>query len=422
MSFYLRRCLAASVLVVALPGWAQQRLTLNEALRLATSRSQQLVAIDAAAASADEMAVAAGQLPDPVLKVGIDSVPVSGPDRFSLSGDFMTQQRIGISQELTRGEKRRLRVERVRQYAKRIEAEHDQALANIQRETALAWIDSRYARAQMQVVRGQVQEARLQIEGVQLAFRTGRGSQADVFAARAALAIVQDKLRELQRQAQAARLMLARWTGPLAEDAVPAGDVPWQDTTGAYDLAHDLERHPALLVLTAQIAAAETELRQADANRRPDVTVEASYQRRGPAFPDLFSLGISVPLPIAPGARQDREVGAKLAALEELRARYQDALAAEDARVRVLVNDWEAGKQRLANLRAELLPAVNNRTEGALAAYRSGKGDLASVLAARRDELDARLQVLQLEMETARLWGQLQFYLPQHAAGTENRS
>lgn len=58
MSFCLRRWFAASLLLLALPAWSQQRLTLTDALRLAQARSQQLVAVDAAAAAANEMAVA----------------------------------------------------------------------------------------------------------------------------------------------------------------------------------------------------------------------------------------------------------------------------------------------------------------------------------------------------------------------------
>lgn len=422
MSVCIRRALAASLLFLALPVWSQQSLTLAEALRLAADRSQQLVAVDASAAAAAEMARSAGELPDPVLKAGVDSVPLSGPERFSLSKDFMTMTRIGVMQELTRGEKRRLRVERVNQDAKRIQAERQLTLANIQRETALAWIDRRYAQAQVQLVQQQLQETQLQIEGAEIAFRTGRGTQADVFAGRAALASLQDSLRQTQRQAQSASLMLARWAGPQAAAASAAGNVPWQDTPISHELVQHLERHPALLVLAAQIAAAETELRLAEANRHPDVTVEAAYQHRGPAFSDMFSIGISVPLPIHRANRQDREVAARLALLNEARARYDDALAAEEAAVRVLINDWMADKRRLASLQADLVPAARNRTESALAAYRSGNSDLATVLRARRDELDALMQVLQLETETARRWGQLHFLLPQGAATSRDRS
>ncbi|MGH8623550.1 MAG: hypothetical protein ACRET3_15570, partial [Burkholderiales bacterium] len=40
---------------------------------------------------------------------------------------------------------------------------------------------------------------------------------------------------------------------------------------------------------------------------------------------------------------------------------------------------------------------------------------LAEVLAARRNEIEVRMQALQLEMETARLWAQINFLFPDGA-------
>lgn len=415
MSFRVRRWWAASLFLACLPALAQQGLTLAEAVRLAADRSNQVVAADAAVAATAQMAVAAGQLPDPVLKAGIDNVPVSGPDRFSLSQDFMTMRRIGVMQELTRGEKRGLRVERVRRDRERLQAQREQTIATIEREAALAWIDRRYAQAMASLIQRQLQETELQVEGAELAFRTGRGGQAEVFAARAAVANLQDRLRQNDRQQHGSALTLARWAGADAARQPAQGEVPWQQAPAAMSLLQHLAEHPSLKLQRAEVAAAETEVRLAQANTRPDVTVEAMYQRRGPAFPDMFSVGVSIPLPIARADRQDREVAARLANLEEAQARYQDALAAQEATLRVQLNEWETGRTRVARLQADLLPAARNRTEGALSAYRSGKGDLMAVLAARRDELEAAMQVLQLEVETARLWAQLNFIQPQEA-------
>src|SRR5215471_1958473 len=81
------------------PAWSQVPLTLAEALRLAEKRALGISALDAASRASREMAVAAGQLPDPVLRAGIDNLPVNGPDAFSLERDFMTMRRIGVMQE-----------------------------------------------------------------------------------------------------------------------------------------------------------------------------------------------------------------------------------------------------------------------------------------------------------------------------------
>ena len=99
--------LALSTFIVAVAD-AQPLLTFDQALRVAQDRSRQLVAQDYAAASAREMAVAAAQLPDPMLTAGINNLPINGPDKFSLTRDFMTMRSLGVVQEFTRDEKRRV--------------------------------------------------------------------------------------------------------------------------------------------------------------------------------------------------------------------------------------------------------------------------------------------------------------------------
>ncbi len=47
-----------------------------------------------------------------------------------------------------------------------------------------------------------------------------------------------------------------------------------------------------------------------------------------------------------------------------------------------------------------------------LAAYRGSKASLMDVLSARRGEIDARQQALQLEADAARVWAQLNFLVP----------
>ena len=119
-------------------------LTLDDALRLAQERSRQLPAQQASAAAAREMAVAAGQRPDPTLKAGINNLPINGPDRFSLSRDFMTMRSIGVMQEFTREGKLKARTARFEREAEVAEAGRELALANLQRDTAMAWLDRHY--------------------------------------------------------------------------------------------------------------------------------------------------------------------------------------------------------------------------------------------------------------------------------------
>src|SRR4051812_26446421 len=52
---------------------AQSNLSLADSLRIAVERSKKVAAQDASITAIKEMGVAAGQLPDPVLKFGLDN-------------------------------------------------------------------------------------------------------------------------------------------------------------------------------------------------------------------------------------------------------------------------------------------------------------------------------------------------------------
>ena len=248
ISFPIYQAAVAAVLVaMGSPSWATDPLTLVEAQRIAVGRSQQLIAQDARTTAAREQAVAAGQLPDPVLKLGIDNLPANGPDRLSVTRDFMTMRRIGVMQEIPPLEKRQLRAQRFAREAERVQAQRQVTLANVQRDTALAWLDRHYAQAQRELLQQQIEETGLQVQAADSAFRTNRGSQADVFAARAAVIVLQDRLSQIDRESRSASLMLARWVGAADAERPLAGTPQWQSTPLHDDVLNEhLQRHPEL--------------------------------------------------------------------------------------------------------------------------------------------------------------------------------
>ena len=393
--------------------WAAEPLTLTQAQQMAVGRSGQLLAQDALTRAAREQAIAAGQLPDPVLRFGVDNVPADGADRLSLTRDFMTMRRIGIMQEIPRAEKRQLRTQAFEREAERLQAQRQSIQADVQRSTALAWIDRTYAQAQRELLLQQAEETRLQLEAADSAFRSNRGSQADVFAGRAAVIALQDRLSQVDQQLRGAQLMLARWVGVSAAERPASGAPPWQDTPlpGEVSKAY-LKQLPDVVALGAEMDAAETQARLAQANKKSDFSIEASYAQRGAAFSNMLSIGVSIPWQWDQDQRQNRELGAKLARVDEARARYEDMLQKSQAEVSSLLDEWQTGKDRWGRFQEALIPLARQRTEATLTAYRTGKSDLAMVLMARRDEIDVRLQAVGLERETARFWAQLHFLIP----------
>ena len=391
---------------------AQETLALDQALRLAEARSLQLPAQDAAARAAREMAAATGQRPDPVFKAGINNLPVNGPDRLSLTRDFMTMRAVALSQEFTRADKLEARSARFEREAEAAEAGRAQALANLQRDTAASWLDRYYKERMRELLQAQHSEARLSVEAADSAYRTARGSQADVFAARSAEAQVDDRLAQNEREIATATTQLARWVGAAAQQ--PLGTAPGLDgvALAAATLDSQLAHHPRIAVLLKQEEAARAEARIAQTNQRADWSAELMYSQRGPSYSNMVSVNVSIPLQWDPKNRQDRELASKLAIAEQLRAQREEALREHVAEVGAMLQEWQGNSARLQRFDTTLLPLAAERVRAALAAYRGGGANLVAVFDARRAEIDMRMERLRLEADTARLWAQLNYLTP----------
>ena len=412
LAFAMALALAPGLGVAVMGAHAEEVLGFEHALRLAQDRSRQLVAQDDAATAAREMAVAAGQLPDPTLQVGINNLPINGPDQFSVGRDFMTQRSVGLMQEFTRMDKRKARSARFDHEAEAAEAGRELALANLQRDTATAWLERFYQERMRDVLVTQRDEAKLQIEAAEAAYSGGRGARADVFAARSAVAQIEDRIAQTERQIATARTQLARWVGDAADQ--PLGEPPSMDAVrlDAAELDTVLAHHPQIAMMVKQEEVARADVDIARSNEHADWSVELTYSQRGSAFSNMVSVNVSIPLQWDHKNRQDRELAAKLAMARQMRAQREEASREHIAEARMMLQEWQSDRERLKGYDDSLVPLAADRTLAAIAAYRGNSGTLASALDARRNEIDTRIDRLRLEMETERLWAQLNYLVP----------
>ena len=404
--------LAAPATTLAQAAGEGPALSLERALSLAVERSRLVAAGTAQAQASREMQVAAGRLPDPVLKAGLENVPVNGPDQFSVGRDFMTQRSIGLMQEFVRADKRRARAARYEREAEVGQAQHDLAITQTRRGAATAWLERSYQESARQLLQAQATEAGLQIEAAEAAYRAGRGSQADVFAARSLLEQIHDRLSQTEQQIATATAQLSRWIGSEADRSLaerPLMDVaPFEQG----ELDSHVSHHPELALLAGQEAMAQADADLARASRRPDWSWELSYSQRGSSYSNMVSISVSVPLPWDRADRQDRELAARLAQLEQARAQREDAQRMHLADTRALWLQWQSARARLGHYETSLVPLAEQRITAALAAYRGSSGTLTGVLEARRSAIETKLDRLNLELEAARLWAELSTLLP----------
>ncbi|MDZ4396961.1 TolC family protein [Hydrogenophaga sp.] len=417
--FLARAVLALAGLLADLPtAAADDPLSLNAAVSAAVARSRSLDASAAAAQGAREMAVAAAQRPDPVLRLSLDNLPVDGPERFSTTRDFMTMRSIALMQTLPNADKRRARGERFEREAEAAMSERALRVAQLQTEVAQAWLERRMQEQRWALLQAQISEARVLVQTTEAALRGGRGSTADALDAREALAQLEQGLIGARAERTNARLTLARFTGGPPDQ--PLADPPtMRQTTAAVGEAYPWLNLPDLAALQAREAVARAEAEVARQELQPDWSAEIMFSQRGSAFSNMVSIGVSVPLQWDKPQRQQRELAARLARVNELEAEREEQIRERALQVQRGRQDWQAGQARLAHLDAQRHPLATQRIEVALAAYRGGREGLGAVLQARRDALNLALERLALERDTAGLWSQLEYLIPDSATGVK---
>ena len=394
----------ATLLVAALlpDASAAAPLSLAAALDLAVQRSAAAGSARAGLLSASEAARAAARLPDPTLRIGVDNLPVTGPDRLHTARESMTMKRIGISQEWLSGDKRAARQAAADAAVERQSVQALVAAADARLQTALAYIDAVYAGAALQLTAHLEQHAREEIETMRARLASATGASHDVLQASAARGLVEDESAELRQQQNAAQVALQRWVGAPVDALEPAPTFVIADEDGF------VQRDPVVVVLQRDIDVARSAAAVTASERRPNWTFEAAYgQRTG--YSDMLSVGVSIPLALAPGERQDRDTAARLALVVKAEADLVEATRAATAEYRMLAGDAERLQQRIARYRSGVLEPAGQRIAVATAGYRSNQTLLGSVFEARHAEIEARRKLLLLERDLARRQAQLAY-------------
>lgn len=393
------KTLCMLLLGVALPSAAfAGPLTFDDALAKAKATAPSVKAKSLSADATRSARIAAGQLPDPKLALGIDSFPISGPLAFEPQRDSFTWARVGISQDIPNLAKRR---------AQRGRADSDIAVADagtlvevrtVEVQTAIAWINLAYAERRLAALDDVLARLGRIVRTTPSAVASGNARPAQTLAGRAALARLQDRRDELVSAVARAKADLTRWTGEA--DPEIAGAVP-EMTVDPAKLRAGLERHPSLALLTAQAGRADADLRLAQADRRPDLGIDLSYQRRDPRFGDYVSAGVTIGLPLFKKRRQDPLIAARAADAGSARA---DA----DAALRALTADLEAGladhvmhHDQWMRARDVLQPLAQERVTLEVASYAAGRASLIDLVDAHSALADAILATLDREATVA---------------------
>jgi outer membrane protein, heavy metal efflux system len=414
----LARPIFLAALSLALPAIATAQdapdalvaLSLDDAAALAVQRQPQLEALDAEARSARQRAIAAGELPDPRLSLGISDLTLEGANRFTLREESDTQIMAGIRQDFPRADKRRLQRERAEHEAQTFDAERLATERKIARETGLAWLDVWKAEESRRLARRSLAEAERQFQAMEIAYTSGRGSQAEVLAAKVEAESLRDQVAGYAQQSRHYRNGLARWIGEAAFGLI-CPELPPEFAPDVAALSAALLTHPHFLAEARKVATAETDVQLARQDYRPDWALTVGYGHR-PEFADYAQVQVEIPLPVFTGRRQDRQLDAAQGMQASQEFRLDDALREHRSEIRMNAEDWQLLQERLSRYDTLLLPQAESRVNAALAAYGAGSGALRDVLDARRRALDIAMHKLDLQADAAKHQVQLRYFAP----------
>jgi outer membrane protein TolC len=399
-------------LFIATRAIAEMPLTLEASVRLAEQQAPSLEARQAAVQSASDAIGPAGQLPDPELVAGIDNLPVSTDDAFSLTRDFMTMRKVGVMQTFTRREKRDARTRRAEAAAEREQALQTNERLSVGEATAKAWIARWSAEKRLALLMTLRPRAEAQVAAATAALSSGRSSAADGIAARSVEVMLEDRISQARREAEDARADFARWIPDGTERPLGAPPVWSEIGINADAILSHVGRHRELLTYDAMEHAAAAEVDLARAEKKPDWTAEFDFAQRGPQYSKMISLEVRVPLPLFASRRQDPMIASKLAAAAQIEAERADAVRMHRADLRKRLSAWRSALERADRYEHELLPLADDRAEAALGAYRGGHGDLQSVLSAFDNAIDQRIAYTELLETLGQSWASLRFAFP----------
>ncbi len=394
-------CAILAGLLIGIDGYADG-LTLEEAERLALSHDPSVQAVQAESQALQEMAVAAGQLPDPLLKLGMMALPV---DSFDLSQEAMTQLQVGVVQRFPRGRSRALQSEQIIERSRSMDQlAHDRQM-QITRTVREFYLD-----VILQMKLANLTSAARNVfsdlaEITQDYYASGRAQQQDVLRAAVELGRIEERAARIAQEEEKARAMLAVYISDSAYLGMQR-DWPRMGKLMSVDAIRDrLVKHPRILALQQQILAADKGVELARQKYKPQFALDVTYGGRngynpdGSSRADLLSLMLTMDVPLFTNNRQDRVTAAKIAESSAAMFSRDDLLRRMKNELDLQLANLQRQTERLELYEKTLLPQAAFSADASFEAYQSSVGDLTALMRARITQYELQLEHARLQSE-----------------------
>ena len=391
-----------SILSIALAGSmlaasGAYALSFVEAREIAEQQSPRVSAQRLQIDAVESAQKAAGTLPDPKLSVGLENLPISGMDRWSLTRESMTGQRLALMQEVPNQAKRAAKVASAQARVERERAALVLQRLQIRQELGLAWIAAQAVEQREQLLTELLAENQRLQDSLPARVAGGSAQAGDLLAAQQEALALSDRRDDLQRDRSKARAMLRRWVGPRADESLQGGTGPLIHPVA--QLRAELSSHAELALYPTMQSMARAESHEAQSESRGDWSWEIAYSRRDRRWGDMVSFQVTFDLPWQKDRRQTPMIQAKQRELERLEAEQEDVARRHLQELDDSAAELQALDSQIERLKSTGLQLAQGRAELALSNYRAAKGDLSAVLGARAQVLETRLRLIDLQAQ-----------------------
>ncbi|MFC3193272.1 TolC family protein [Marinicella sediminis] len=384
--------------------------TLSSIVSEVWARDAELKSLLARRDESSALAQQAAALPNLMFSADLNNLTLDGLD---FNQEPMSQLRLGLAQQLPRGNSRQLTTALYQQqgHALRWQAEHRRFTLLEQTATLILGIQQTHSDLSLNDQRQHAIEDLLALS--EAAYRNAYGAvkQQDLIEAELELLQNEDRQQQLEQrlnelQAELAAMMFSSQAVTQhrrVRVSTTAVNIPSVDTKQMSWQA--LLRHPGIQAANERLIKAQTAVELAEQQKKPAVTLKTSYGYRDDApnglnRDDLFSIGFSMDLPGFNKQRSGDLIKAKVSAL-------QAAEADREALLRELHKTWLASQQSLQSqlqrttlYQQQLLPQLKQLADVQMTAYANEGADFADVLRAQLSWYHARSTLNQLHTQT----------------------
>ena len=409
---------ALMLLLVGINSAFAESLTLQKAERVALRNEPGILGLNAKTQSMMEKSVAAGELMDPKLQIGLLNLPT---DTFDFDQEPMTQFKVSYIQQFPSGETRDIKrdkaVSQSRLFQHRIEERRRQLLTQVR----LSYLETLYWEQARETVTQNRQLVDQLSDFIQSQFSVGRTNQFNFITVQQRLSKLDDRLTQIEQNVSGERYRLSEWIGEeFSQRPLSAGNPKiGQDSLETLDLVEideSIAQHPRIQEFNNQIDVNRKDLELIRESEKPGWALNVSYAYRddaqdGSDRADFFSAMVTLDLPLFTENRQQKQHQAQQYEIQSSQLQRDALLRKLRSEVLRLKTNLELLEQRDELYRETLLPQAEQRSQAALQTYQSGGGNFADVMQAYMEALNTQLEQKRIQIDSLKSRARLLYFV-----------